>query len=118
MKPKFLNNKIIKILVYIISISIIIYASYLVLENYSQIKEHISKGNKLFFLASLIFYTIYTVIITYAWKLIILEKIKFIDAFVIYNTTQLGKYIPGKIWVYAAQVYFLKRYNIKFKEQQ
>ena len=116
MKPKFLDNKYVKIIVYFISILLILYATFLVVQNYNEIKEQINQGNKLFLLFSLFLFILYTIVIIYAWKLIILEKVKFRDAFVIYTTTQLGKYIPGKIWVYAAQIYFLKRYGIDFKE--
>jgi hypothetical protein len=52
--------------------------------------------------------TIGFLIDTYIWQIFVNDylpkKLTFLESIALYNTTAMLKYIPGKIWIYAAQI--------------
>jgi len=56
------------------------------------------------------------IINTYCWFYTVNSmskcKIRFVDSFAVFNTCYLTKYIPGKVWSLAIQMYCLKKYGL------
>ncbi len=117
MKKKWWDTPIIRVSFLFFSIILIAYVIYLAVINFWEIKEQFLHAKIGFLALSFIFVFIYDLLLAYAWKIVIGKgRTTFKDAFVVLYFSQLGKYLPGKIWSYAAQVALLQRFQIKPKE--
>jgi len=111
-------NRIIKVLLTFFILSAVAVFFYKQFEvNVGSIAEYKLNLNYYYVLYSLILIVLSTFLETYAWFICINKfsgknKVSFLESFSIVNTSALFKYIPGRIWSYAAQVLWCKRRNI------
>ncbi len=80
--------------------------------NWTSIQSHTLKLNFIFILLSLLSLLITYLLSTYGWHLALntlssIKKITFSQSVATVNTSSLTKYIPGKVWSYALQMYWL-----------
>jgi len=83
-------------------------------KNYDSIFQY-EFNIKWFYLLTALFLTILLSLVgTYSWKLLLAiikkdKNISFKESIAIVNTTQLTKYLPGKVWSYAFQMILLSK---------
>ncbi len=117
MQQKWWNTRPVRVFFFILSIGLIGYVIYLASSNFWEIKERFYTAKKWYLLLSVLFLFIYDLGLAYAWKTVIGKgRATFKEAFVILYFSQIGKYLPGKIWSYAAQVALLQKFKIKPRE--
>ncbi len=117
MQKKWWNTRPVRVFFFLLSIGLIAYVIYLASSNFWEIKERFYNAKKWYLLLSIFFLFVYDLGLAYAWKSVIGKgRASFKDAFVILYFSQIGKYLPGKIWSYAAQVALLRKFDIKPKE--
>ncbi|MEN6374500.1 MAG: lysylphosphatidylglycerol synthase transmembrane domain-containing protein [Smithella sp.] len=84
--------------------------------NYDSIAKFDFKINSFYLLTSQIILILTTLAGTFFWqqllKMITAHKINFRESLAIVNTSQLTKYLPGKVWSYALQMVLLSRQGI------
>ncbi len=111
------NTRSVRVFFFIFSVLLIGYVVYLAATNFWEIRDKFFSAKRWYLILSFIFLFIYDLGLAYSWKVVIAKgKATFKDAFIILYFSQLGKYLPGKIWSYVAQVGLLQKFNIKPKE--
>jgi glycosyltransferase 2 family protein len=84
-------------------------------KNWQDILDMNLRLNFLMLVASIIFMILAYLGNTFTWRYLIntfhpeLPAISVRESIAIVNTTQLAKYIPGKVWSYAVQIYWLSK---------
>ncbi len=84
-------------------------------KNWQDIQDMDLKLNIPFMCASLLIIALSYLINTMTWRYLInsyhreLQRISIKESIAIVNTTQLAKYIPGKVWSYAVQIFWLAK---------
>jgi uncharacterized membrane protein YbhN (UPF0104 family) len=116
------NKKIILGIIKILGLVLILTALYLYGKQLNDNWNYLSTSNIHFnffwALSAFLFICISYACITLAWHLILndfneLKKgINFSESISVYNSSQIAKYIPGKIWGYVLQISILKRFGI------
>ncbi len=111
------NKSIIK---YIIGFLIVAGAGYFFIRefcnNFDSISKFEFKINWFYLLTSQFMLILVALAGTYFWKwlfeIITLQQISFRESLAIVNTSQLTKYLPGKVWSYAFQMMLLSKKGI------
>lgn len=101
-----------KVLQYILMLAMIVAVGcFFYLEfkrNWDAIRTYHFAINVYYIVASIFVISIAYIMDTYIWQICINNylhrKLNFCECMVLYNTTAMFKYIPGKIWTYAAQI--------------
>jgi glycosyltransferase 2 family protein len=77
-------------------------------KNWDTVRAYHFAANFYYIFASIFVTAIGFIINTYIWHIFVNDylpqKLKFRESFALYNATAMLKYVPGKIWLYAAQV--------------
>jgi len=97
-------------LVIIIGVAFFFYNSFQV--NRTALQSYALKLNYIFLVLSFVFVVITYLLSTCGWQLALnslsgTNRISFSQSIAVVNTSSLIKYIPGKIWSYALQMYWL-----------
>ena len=101
-----------KVLQYIFALAIIVAVGYFFYDqfkrNWDAIRTYHFAINFYYIIAAIFVMTIGFLIDTYICQIFVNyylpKKLKFWESIALYNTTAMLKYIPGKIWIYAAQI--------------
>jgi hypothetical protein len=101
-----------KILQYLLALIVIVAVGYFFYDqfkrNWDAIRTYHFAINFYYLVASIFAMTIGFLIDTYIWQIFVNDylpqKLTFRESVALYNTTTMLKYIPGKIWIYAAQI--------------
>lgn len=111
--------KIFKITLSILIVSAIVYFYYRQLySNWNQIKSIHLSFNPAWLILSVFFMVAFNLLTTYNWQFLInIHKVdkwlNFKISFAIMNISGFTKYLPGKVWAYAIQMYVLKNKGFK-----
>jgi uncharacterized membrane protein YbhN (UPF0104 family) len=105
---------------YIIVVLIVVGASYFFIRefyaNYDSISKFNFKINWFYLLTSQLLLILISIAGTYFWqlllKIIASQQINFRESLAIVNTSQLTKYLPGKVWSYALQMLLLSKKGV------
>lgn len=105
---------------YIIGFLIVAGAGYFFIRefyaNYDSISKFNFKINWFYLLASQLLLILVSISGTYFWqlllKIITSRQVNFSESLAIVNTSQLTKYLPGKVWSFALQMLLLSKKNI------
>jgi len=105
-------KNILRIVLSVLVLSVIFFFFYREFrENWVIIQSFKMKIGMFFLIASFLAIVITYVLTTYCWFLTINalseQKITFMKSIAMVNTSNLTKYIPGKLWSYALQMYWL-----------
>ena len=101
-----------KVLQYILTLVIIVAVGYFFYlefkNNWDAIRVYHFAINFYYIVASIFVTTIAFLMDTYIWQICInnylQRKLNFLESMALYNTSAMLKYIPGKVWTYAAQI--------------
>ncbi len=107
------RNKVWKTLSYLIVFLIIFFLAKQLLDNWQQIKDYQFSFNYFYLLLSSFLLALGFVSMTYIWQLIlkILEpalRLSFWQVIKIYLTSEISRYLPGKIWPILGKIYLIK----------
>lgn len=108
------HRRVIKIILTVLIVGSIIYFFYKQLQsNWDKIKGMNLLFNPVWIALSVVFMVAFYLLTTYYWQLLINShktegKLNFKSSFAIMNISSLTKYLPGRIWAYAIQIYLLK----------
>ena len=101
-----------KIIQYLLALIVIVAVGYFFYlefkKNWDAIRAYHFAINFYYIAASIFVMTIGFLMDTYIWQICInnylQRKLNFCESMALYNTTAMLKYIPGKIWIYTAQI--------------
>ncbi len=101
-----------KILQYLLALIVIVAVGYFFYlefkKNWDAIRAYHFAINFYYIVASIFVMTIGFLMDTYIWQIFVNDylpkKLTFCESMALYNTTAMLKYIPGKIWIYTAQI--------------
>jgi len=109
-------KKIAELIVKIFVILVIFYFLWKTLyQNWSQIDFKQLHFNVPLLIVSMFFLSGFYLMFAFGWKLILKElgvSLPFLKGLKIIFYSQLGKYLPGKIWTFAGRVYFCQKIGI------
>lgn len=103
---------------YLISFLVVVGISYFFVREFYRNYDSLSKFEFnikwIYLLAAQFLLILLSLVGTYSWKLLLAiitpdKSISFIESVAIVNTTQLTKYLPGKVWSYAFQMLWLSK---------
>lgn len=116
------NKKLVLSLFKLIGALLIVWALYIYINqlilNWSKISANQVQFNYIWGSLAILFVSLSYIWFTLAWQRALnsfketKDKINFFQCIGIYNSTQLAKYIPGKIWGYVLQTSVLKQFGI------
>lgn len=106
------GNAVKRVLALIIIFSVVFFFYKSFQGNWTSIRSHTLKPDYLYLGLSFVCIFITYLLATYGWhlalnKISLVNKITFSQSVATVNTSSLTKYIPGKIWSYALQMYWL-----------
>ncbi len=95
---------------------IIIFFYFEINKNYSALKNYQFNINFIYLITAFIFLSASFLLETYIWQICINhyidKKLTFFESVAVVNTSNLFKYIPGRIWAYTAQLTIMAKKNI------
>ncbi len=109
---KGIMKSVIKVLVVLVIFYFLGTALY---RNWSQINFRQLHFNVPLLIASILFLFIYFLLFVFGWELILKRlgvSLSFLKAIKIIFYSQIGKYLPGKIWVFVGRIYFCQQLGI------
>jgi uncharacterized membrane protein YbhN (UPF0104 family) len=106
------GNAVKRVLALIIIFSVVYFFYKSFQGNWTSIRSHALRPDYLYLGLSFVCIFITYLLATYGWHLAInalsrVSKITFFQSVATVNTSSLTKYIPGKVWSYALQMYWL-----------
>ena len=98
----------------IIVLAVIIFFSNEFFKNYILITQFSIKINYIYLIVSFFFTLLSYLMLNYSWLEImntgsIYQKLNFIQSIAIYSSGELTKYLPGRVWSYLLQMFWLKK---------
>jgi len=106
-------NKKLKIVLQVIIVLAIFYFMFMqIFKNWGSLKEYEWHFNYLYLILSFIVLLGYSVLIVFGWHTILKKlfvKIDFLKTYKIRAITELGRYLPGKIWHLVGRTYYTKK---------
>lgn len=109
---KGIMKSVIKVLVVLVIFYFLGTALY---RNWSQINFRQLHFNVPLLIVSILFLFIYFLLFVFGWELILKRlgvSLSFLKAIKIIFYSQIGKYLPGKIWVFVGRIYFCQQLGI------
>jgi glycosyltransferase 2 family protein len=109
-----------KILRYILSLAVLVIVGYFFYlefkKNADVIRAYHFTANLYYIFMAFIFATSGFLMGTFVWQICVNDylhkKLSFWESMALYNTTTMLKYVPGKVWTYAAQIALLSSKGI------
>ncbi len=110
-----MNKKLKFVLQTIFVLSIFYFMFLQVYKNWDSLREYDWKFNYFYLISSFIVLVVYYFLIFFGWHIILKKlkvKIKFFQTIKIRAISELGRYMPGKVWHLLGRVYFTKRMGL------
>ena len=112
---KFFSNwkKLFKSLIYLFLTLAVLYFLYRNINyNWRQLLEYEFNLNFSLFIFSLVIMLLTLLLLPMSWRVVLKGfniKLSFTKSYIFMNISQLGKYLPGKLWIFIGQTYYIAK---------